>query len=364
MKPFGFGRMTGIDLRRRGDAACCRPPTGSATPTTSKPEQQKWYAGETISLGIGQGYNNFTMLQLAQRHRHAGLRRPALQAAPGARDRGRRAPATQRRVAGEALPPLPLKPEHVELIRRAHARRDAGRHLARARSRGAPLQDRRQDRHRAGRSASSQNEKYNACQARRAPARPLAVHRLRAARRAARSRWRVVVENAGFGADAAAPIARRVFDYLLPASTRARKTSPRRGTASRPRRSARRAGGRRCRCPGATRRRRRPAALVPQRRRPAPAASAAGRAAVARVAPRSADERRLRAAVAVAARQAGVHRLRRPAAAGDAAAGRRRPGDDVLGRLRPRHALRRPRPQHAARARRSCSSSRRCRRRR
>jgi penicillin-binding protein 2 len=32
---------------------------------TSKPEQQKWYAGETISLGIGQGYNNFTMLQLA-----------------------------------------------------------------------------------------------------------------------------------------------------------------------------------------------------------------------------------------------------------------------------------------------------------
>ena len=29
------------------------------------PEQQKWYAGETISLGIGQGYNNFTMLQLS-----------------------------------------------------------------------------------------------------------------------------------------------------------------------------------------------------------------------------------------------------------------------------------------------------------
>jgi penicillin-binding protein 2 len=31
-----------------------------------RPEQQKWYAGETISLGIGQGYNTFTMLQLAQ----------------------------------------------------------------------------------------------------------------------------------------------------------------------------------------------------------------------------------------------------------------------------------------------------------
>ncbi|MEA3114059.1 MAG: penicillin-binding protein 2, partial [Caballeronia sp.] len=30
-----------------------------------KPEQQRWYEGETISLGIGQGYNSFTILQLA-----------------------------------------------------------------------------------------------------------------------------------------------------------------------------------------------------------------------------------------------------------------------------------------------------------
>ena len=51
---------------------------------------------------------------------------------------------------------------------------------------------------------------------------------------------------------------------------------------------------------------------------------------------------------------AGVHRLRRAARRSPiAAARRRRPGDDVLGRLRPRHALRRPRPQHAARARRA-----------
>ena len=30
-----------------------------------RPEQKKWFAGETISLGIGQGYNSFTMLQMA-----------------------------------------------------------------------------------------------------------------------------------------------------------------------------------------------------------------------------------------------------------------------------------------------------------
>jgi cell division protein FtsI/penicillin-binding protein 2 len=37
---------------------------GSAS-GSERPEHKKWYAGETISLGIGQGYNNFTMLQMA-----------------------------------------------------------------------------------------------------------------------------------------------------------------------------------------------------------------------------------------------------------------------------------------------------------
>ena len=29
-------------------------------------ERQRWYAGETISVAVGQGYNSFTLLQLAQ----------------------------------------------------------------------------------------------------------------------------------------------------------------------------------------------------------------------------------------------------------------------------------------------------------
>ena len=45
-------------------AACC-PSTAWKRKAYKQPEQQKWYAGETISLGIGQGYNSFTMLQLA-----------------------------------------------------------------------------------------------------------------------------------------------------------------------------------------------------------------------------------------------------------------------------------------------------------
>ena len=61
--PMGFGRKTGIDVE--GEVTGDLPSTDWKKRRFKKPEQQKWYAGETISLGIGQGYNAFTMLQLA-----------------------------------------------------------------------------------------------------------------------------------------------------------------------------------------------------------------------------------------------------------------------------------------------------------
>ena len=76
LTPLGFGRKTGIDLE--GEVTGVLPSTDWKRRDYKQPEQQKWYAGETISLGIGQGYNNFTMLQLATRHGHAG--RPAASA--------------------------------------------------------------------------------------------------------------------------------------------------------------------------------------------------------------------------------------------------------------------------------------------
>src|SRR3989475_8925742 len=61
--PICFGLITGIDVR--GEARGVLPSTEWKRNTYKRPEQKKWYAGETISLGIGQGYNNFTILQLA-----------------------------------------------------------------------------------------------------------------------------------------------------------------------------------------------------------------------------------------------------------------------------------------------------------
>ena len=209
MKPLGFGRKTGIDLEARSRRAAS---TEWKRSNYKRPEQQRWYAGETISLGIGQGYNNFTMLQLASAT-------ATLVSGGSASSRGWCATiedvVTRERtpLASDALEPLAYKPEHVERDpARLHGVTQEGT-SARVFA-GAGYAQRRQDRHRAGRGHRA-NEKYNAAQARGAPARPLALHRRGADRRSPRVALAVVVENAGFGAAAAAPIARRVFDYLL-----------------------------------------------------------------------------------------------------------------------------------------------------
>ena len=63
MQRFGFGELTGIDIF--GEVRGLLPSTDWKRRAYKRADQQKWYAGETISLGIGQGYNNFTVLQLA-----------------------------------------------------------------------------------------------------------------------------------------------------------------------------------------------------------------------------------------------------------------------------------------------------------
>ena len=57
---FGFGKKTGIDID--GESGGLLP----SQEWKSKRFAQKWFAGDTISVGIGQGYNLATPLQLAQ----------------------------------------------------------------------------------------------------------------------------------------------------------------------------------------------------------------------------------------------------------------------------------------------------------
>ncbi|WP_413760930.1 penicillin-binding transpeptidase domain-containing protein, partial [Vibrio vulnificus] len=63
MGRFGFGSHTGIDLD--GERTGVLPSREWKAGAFKKAEAQRWYSGETISVAIGQGYNNYTPLQLA-----------------------------------------------------------------------------------------------------------------------------------------------------------------------------------------------------------------------------------------------------------------------------------------------------------
>ena len=209
LSPFGFGRRTGIDLEN--EAVGVLPSTAWKRGFYKRPEQQRWYAGETISLGIGQGYNSFTMLQLASAT--ATLVSGGLRHQPRLVREVEEVESRQRRpMEREPLEPLALQPEHVEVVRRAlHAvtlegtttRVFAGAAYASGGKTGT-----------AQAVGIRQNEKYNAAKLEEHK-RDHSLYIAAAPIDAPTVVLAVVVENAGFGAEAAAPIARRVFDYLL-----------------------------------------------------------------------------------------------------------------------------------------------------
>jgi penicillin-binding protein 2 len=209
MAPLGLGQLTGIDMQ--GELPGTLPSTEWKRKSYRKKEQQKWYAGETISLGIGQGYNAFTMLQMA--------RATATLAAGGQRYTPHLVKVVenfetraQRRQVGEALPSLPWKPEDVAVIRRAMFGVTQEGTSARSFV-GAPYQS-------GGKTGTAQvisigkNEKYNAAQIDERH-RDHALYTAFAPLDEPRIALAMVVENAGFGSGSAAPIARRVMDFVL-----------------------------------------------------------------------------------------------------------------------------------------------------
>jgi penicillin-binding protein 2 len=209
MEPLGFGRLTGIDLQ--GEVKGILPSTEWKRKAYRRPEQKKWYAGETISLGIGQGYNTFTMLQVASALSTlvADGRRFEPRVVREVEDVVTR---QRRTVSGQALLPLPIKPDHAAIIREAmHGVTTEGtgtRVFA-----GATYLS-------GGKTGTAQavtlrqNEKYNASKMAEYQ-RDHSLYEAFAPVENPRVALAVIVENAGFGAQAAAPIARRVLDYLL-----------------------------------------------------------------------------------------------------------------------------------------------------
>lgn len=99
---FGMGEVTGIDIP--GERTGILPSTQWKRNNFRNPQMKVWYPGDTVSVGIGQGYMSATPLQIA--HFTATL------AARGQRFQPRLVKAIRNVTTGEVreLPPKPLPP--------------------------------------------------------------------------------------------------------------------------------------------------------------------------------------------------------------------------------------------------------------
>ena len=208
MRRLGLGQRTGIDIE--GESEGVLPSQEWKRKRFKRPEQQKWYAGETISIGIGQGYNAYTPIQLAQAM--AALANDGVMYRPHLVRHVESVKTGERRVIEpQPLRTVSLKPQNLEVIKQALVGVNKEGTGARAFA-GAEYVS-------AGKTGTAQvyslkGEKYVAGKVKER----LRDHALFIAFAPADKptiALAVLVENGGFGAQAAAPIARQVLDYYL-----------------------------------------------------------------------------------------------------------------------------------------------------
>ena len=208
MKPFGFGQITGIDLE--GERRGVLPSREWKRAAYKDREQQRWYAGETVSVAVGQGYNSFTLLQLAQA--------TAVLANDGVFMKPHLVRGVQDPASGAIAPTvsepsyrIPLKQENIDIVKRALA--DVVKvGTARRAFEGAPYTV-------AGKTGTAQVYSLRGAQYKASEIderlRDHAVFMSFAPADKPAIAVALIVENAGWGGSMAAPVARKVYDYWL-----------------------------------------------------------------------------------------------------------------------------------------------------
>jgi penicillin-binding protein 2 len=209
MGKFGFGSKSGIDLE--GEATGVLPSPEWKQRRFSKPEHKKWYAGETISIGIGQGYNAYTPIQiavaLATLAANGDMYRPRLVSHIDNLRTGER-----RQFEPMLMQHVPLKPENVEFVKNAMAGVNKEGTGARAFANAEYTNG--------GKTGTAQvigmkqGEKYVESKVAERH-RDHSLYIVFAPLESPKIALMAIVENGGFGARAAAPIARTVLDYYL-----------------------------------------------------------------------------------------------------------------------------------------------------
>jgi len=220
LSQLDFGRKTGIDIE--GELSGVLPSREWKRQRFSgkefREEHRKWYLGDSISAGIGQGYNAFTPMQLA--HAIATLANDGVAYQPHLVKAIRSIGSDEtREITPQPTHTVPLKPENLAVIKNALAGVPREGTSAAAFVHAAYAS--------AGKTGTAQvyslkGEKYASGRVDER-LRDHAWYIAYAPADAPRIALAVLVENGGFGAQAAAPIARQVFDYYLAG---ARKVGP------------------------------------------------------------------------------------------------------------------------------------------
>jgi penicillin-binding protein 2 len=206
MGHFGFGKKTGIDIE--GERTGLLP----SQEWKMKRFKQKWYVGDTVSVGIGQGYMLATPLQLAVATatlaNGGNEMRPHLVREIEQAKSGVVAP-----VQPEVLSSLPIQLENLQRVQAAMVDVNRPGGTAGRAAAGAPYNI-------AGKTGTAQvigmkqGEKY--VESRIAERhRDHALFVAYAPAEDPKIAVAVLVENGGHGGSTAAPIARAVFDYHL-----------------------------------------------------------------------------------------------------------------------------------------------------
>lgn len=208
MGSLGLGKKTGVDIE--GESEGVLPSPEWKKRRFKRPEQQKWFAGETISIGIGQGYNAYTPIQLAQAMaavaNNGVMYRPHLVRYITDSRTGEKT-----LIEPEPLRTLPWKQQNIDFIKKAMIGVNKEGTGARAFA-GAGYES-------GGKTGTAQvfslkGSDYKAGKLKQ----ELRDHALFIAFAPAdnpKIALAVLVENGGFGAQSAAPIARMVLDYYL-----------------------------------------------------------------------------------------------------------------------------------------------------
>ena len=208
MGSLGLGMRTGIDIE--GESEGVLPSQEWKKRRFRRPEQQKWYAGETISIGIGQGYNAYTPIQLAQAIATVAndgvMYRPHLVRYITDSKTG-----VKTYIEPQPLRALPWKAQNIETIKKAMVGVNKEGTGARAFA-GAEYES-------GGKTGTAQVFSLKGSDYRSGKLKQeLRDHALFIAFAPAdkpKIALAVLVENGGFGAASAAPIARMVLDYYL-----------------------------------------------------------------------------------------------------------------------------------------------------